>query len=72
MSVSRKAKRARELEQSQLRQEAIHLRNTLDELHSRFDMLTDHTQVDACIYEMNAAMAKYDYTLKCLKAFDDP
>ena len=72
MSVSRKAKRARELELSQLRQEAIHLRSTLDELHARFDMVTDNTQVDACIYEMNAAMAKYDYTLKCLKTFDAP
>lgn len=70
MSVSRKAKRARELELAQLQQEAVHLRNTLDELHARFDMVTEHTQVDACIYEMNAAMAKYDYTLKCLKAFE--
>lgn len=70
MSVSRKAKRARNLELAQLQNEVRSLRCTLDELHARFDMVTDDTQVDACIFEMNAAMAKYDYALKCLKAFD--
>ena len=70
MSVSRKAKRARELELAQLQKEVFSLRCTLDELYARFDRVTDGTQVDACIYEMNAAMAKYDYALKCLKAFD--
>jgi len=70
LSVSRKAKRARELELSQLRREVFSLRCTLDELYDRFDRVTDDMQVNACIFEMNAAMAKYDYALKCLKAFD--
>jgi hypothetical protein len=39
-------------------------------LHDRFDAVTDPVQLDACIFEMNAVMARYDYTIKCLKAFD--
>ena len=70
LSTQRKAKRARELELSQLRSEAFSLRCTLDELYDRFDSITDPVQMDACIYEMNAVMARYDYALKCLKAFD--
>jgi len=70
MTNNRKATRARQLELKQLHNELIHLRGSLDELYARFDQVTDDTQVDACIYEMNAVMAKYNYALKCLKAFD--
>lgn len=70
MSTNRKARRARELEREQLHSEVTNLRCTLDELYERFDMITDDSQMDACIYEMNAVMARYDYALKCLKAFD--
>ena len=70
MHSKKKAKQARELEQRQLRSEAFALGCTLDELYARFDSITDPVQMDACIYEMNAVMARYDYTLKCLKAFD--
>lgn len=70
MSNNRKANRARQLELKQLQNEVFHLRCSLDELYARFDMVTEETQVDACIFELNAVMAKYDYALKCLKAFD--
>ena len=70
MSTHRKANRARQLELKQLHNEVFHLRCTLDELYDRFDMVTEQTQVDACIFELNAVMAKYDYALKCLKTFD--
>ena len=70
MFHDRKAKRARNEELSRLRSEAISLHASLDELYDRFDSLTDPIQVDACIYEMNAVMARYDYTLKCLKTFE--
>lgn len=70
MSLDRKAKRMRNEEVSRLRNEAFSLHATLDELYDRFDSLTDPIQVDACIYEMNAVMARYDYTIKCLKTFD--
>ena len=70
MNQNRKAKLLRQQEQNQLRKEAMSLRCTLDELYDRFDAVTDPVQLDACIYEMNAAMARYDYTIKCLKAFD--
>ena len=70
MFSERKAKRIRSEELSRLQNEAFSLHATLDELYARFDNLTDPTQVDACIYEMNAVMARYDYTLKCIKAFE--
>lgn len=70
MNNSRKAKRAHDLELNQLRSEAVDLRRSLDELYARFDQVTDQRQVDACIFELNATMAKYDYALKCLKAFE--
>ena len=70
MSVSRKANRARDLELCQLRREIFSLRCTLDELYARFDRVTEDIQVDACIFELNAALAKYNYALKCLKTFE--
>lgn len=70
MSLDRKSKRSRNEELSRLRGEAFSLHATLDELYDRFDSLTDPIQVDACIYEMNAVMARYDYTIKCLKNID--
>ena len=70
MNHNRKAKLLQQQEQTQLRKEAMSLRCTLDELYNRFDAVTDPVQLDACIYEMNAVMARYDYTIKCLKAFD--
>jgi hypothetical protein len=70
MLHDRKAERTRNEELSPLRSEAISLHASLDELYDRFDSLTDPIQVDACIYEMNAVMARYDYTLKCLKTFE--
>jgi len=66
----KKARAARRRELASLQAEVWGLHNDLDELYSRFDMITDANQVDACIYEMNALMSKYDYAVKCLKAFD--
>lgn len=70
MLQKRKARIAKRKELANLQAEVLGLRTDLDELYSRFDMLTDSTQLDACIYEMNALMSKYDYAVKCLKAFD--
>ena len=70
MSLDRKAKRMRAEELSRLRCEAASLHAVLDELYDRFDSVTDPMQVDACIFEMNAVMARYDYAIKCLKNFD--
>jgi len=70
MLQKRKARQAKRRELASLQAEVLGLRTDLDELYSRFDMLTDPIQMDACIYEMNALMSKYDYAVKCLKAFD--
>lgn len=70
MLEKRKARQARRRELANLQAEVLGLRTDLDELYTRFDMLTDPTQMDACIYEMNALMSKYDYAVKCLKTFD--
>lgn len=70
MYAQRKEKRARARELQQLQEEVQQLQCTLDELYAQFDRVTDTAQVDACIYQLNAALSKYDYTIKCLKAFD--
>lgn len=70
MLQKRKARQAKRKELANLQAEVLGLRTDLDELYTRFDMLTDTTQLDACIFEMNALMSKYDYAVKCLKAFD--
>ena len=70
MLQKRKARLAKRRELDSLQAEVLGLRTDLDGLYARFDMLTDPTQMDACIYEMNALMSKYDYAVKCLKAFD--
>ena len=70
MLQKRKARLAKRKELDSLQSEVMGLRTDLDELYARFDMLTAPTQMDACIYEMNALMSKYDYAVKCLKAFD--
>lgn len=66
----RKAKKAQQRELSSLKAEVRNLHQELDDLYSRFDMVTDPTQVDACIFEMNALISKYDYAVKQLKTFD--
>lgn len=70
MLQKRKARIAKRRELDNLQSEVLGLRTDLDELYSRFDRLTDPIQLDACIFEMNALMSKYDYAVKCLKAFD--
>jgi len=70
LSLDRKTKRARAQEREQLQNEVYHLQCALDELYSQFDRITDSAQVDACIYQLNAVISKYDYTIKCLKAFE--
>ena len=70
MTESRKARRERKQERKLLHSQLYDLRCTLDELYEQFDRVSDPSQVEACIYEMNAVMARYDYTLKCLKAFE--
>ena len=70
MSDSRKALRQRKQERKLLYHQLYELRCSLDELYAQFDRVSDPMQVDACIYEMNAVLARYDYTLKCLKSFE--
>ena len=70
MSNTRKQARARKQELQALHSQIYDLRCSLDELYSQFDRITEPVQVEACIYEMNAVMARYDYALKCLKSFD--
>ena len=70
MLQKKKARLAKRKELDSLQAEVLGLRTDLNELYSRFDMLTDPTQMDACIYEMKSLMSKYDYAVKCLKTFD--
>ncbi len=70
MSSQKKVLRAKEQELVGMQHELHNLQCTLDDLYARFDQITDGAQVEACIYEINAVISKYDYTMKCLKAFD--
>lgn len=70
MATPRKLLRAKQAELLNMQTELHQLQGSLDDLYARFDMITDSAQLDACIYEINAVMSKYDYTMQCLKAFD--
>ena len=70
MSREKKARAARRRERDSLQAEVWNLHHELDELYSQFDRITDPVQVDACIFEMNAVLSKYDYAVRTLKEFD--
>ena len=43
------------------------IRALLDEAYSNFNILTDSDLLEACIYEINALHARYDYAIKAAK-----
>lgn len=70
MSREKKARAARRRERDDLCNQVQSLHDQLSEVYSRFDRITDPGQVDACIFEMNAILSKYDYAVRSLKEFD--
>ena len=43
------------------------IRALLDEAYHNFNILTDPDLLEACIYEINALHARYDYAIKTAK-----
>ncbi len=62
-----KQSKAQSAAQKQARQQAEHIHSQLSAAYQRFDLVRDPVLTEACIYEINALRAKYDYALHNLK-----
>lgn len=51
----------------ELRGEMAAVGQALKEAYDRFDCADDPDLIDACIYEINALKARYNYILRCIK-----
>ena len=51
-----------------LRLEMTQVGQALKEAYARFDYADDPDLIDACIYEINALKARYNYTLRRVKS----
>lgn len=58
---------ARDPELQPLFDELSGMRGTLDAAFARFDQSTEPELVEACVYEINAAQARYNYLLRRIK-----
>ena len=63
--------KAREPGEAQLlRAELQQTKRMLQQAYGAFDQMTDPDLVDACIFEIKASTAKYDYLLRRLKQLE--
>ena len=51
----------------ELRQEMYTVSQALKEAYERFNWADDPDLIDACIFEINACKARYNYLLRCIK-----
>ena len=54
-------------EEKELLSALKHIERQLNFLHNQFDNVTDPALIEACVYEIKAAHAKYTYYLKKAK-----
>lgn len=52
---------------AELKQELDGINRQLKEAYERFNYACEPELVEACIFEINALKAKYDYLLRCVK-----
>ena len=52
----------------ELQQEMYTVGQALKQAYERFNWADDPDIIDACVFEINACMARYNYLLRCLKA----
>ena len=55
-------------EAARLQKEMQTVSQSLKDAYLRFDYADDPDLIDACIYDINACKARYNYILRCLKA----
>ena len=58
---------ARDDSLQELFNELSEMRSTLEDAYMRFDLTSEPELVEACVYEINAAQARYNYLLRVIK-----
>ena len=58
---------ARNSELQELFDELTDKRTALEDAYMRFNTTTEPELVDACVYEINAAQSRYNYTFRLIK-----
>ena len=53
--------------QKQLQQELSATNRALKEAYEKFNYVSEPELVEACVYEINALKARYNYLLRCIK-----
>ena len=53
--------------QTQLQQELYLTGQALKEAYEKFNYVSEPELVEACVYEINALKARYNYLLRCIK-----
>ena len=64
------ARKKRQEELHQLRQELAHTKGTIDCALINFEQAVDPAMVDCYIYEWKAAQLRYQFLLKCVKEYE--
>ena len=58
--------------QTQLQQELYAANRALREAYDRFNYVSEPELVEACVYEISALKARYNYLLRCIKERSAP
>ncbi len=53
--------------QTQLQQELLATNQALKEAYEKFNYVSEPELVEACVYEISALKARYNYLLRCIK-----
>ena len=53
--------------QAQLQQELYATNQALKEAYDKFNYVSEPERVEACVYEISALKARYNYLLRCVK-----
>ena len=69
LSKNRREAKAHKAEVKKAVEELDSIRNQLGEVYVKFNNMTDPSALDACIYEMSALKAKYNYAVRNLKSY---
>lgn len=68
MSKKSKLRKQQQNDYQKALSELSDIRGSLGEAYCRFDGMTDKSMMDACILEISALRARYDYAVKNIKS----